>query len=78
MFNGTVNIIKRRNRLHCGIKYRMGSGIKLASACNRVWDMSDITYEADAKEVTCKTCLKILSKADESGRVNLGRQSGGY
>ena len=71
MFIGIVNIVKRRKTLHCGIKVRMGSSIKLVSACNTTWDMRDETYEADSETVTCKRCLKILAKADESGKIRL-------
>jgi len=69
-FKGLVNIVKRKKLLHCGIKFRVGSGVKIASACNNTWALNDITYEADSSEVTCKRCLKILEKADEDGKVN--------
>lgn len=73
-FTGPVNIIDRKKRLHCGYKVRMAGEIKLASICNQVWCLEDKTYEADSSEVTCKTCLKMLAKADESGRVEFGRK----
>jgi len=73
MFRGTVNIVKRRKLLHCGIKVRINGGIKITSACNNTWMLTDETYEAESKQVTCKKCLKILSKADESGKVDFGR-----
>ena len=70
MFIGVVNIVKRKKRLHCGFKIRMAYGeIKIVSLCNKVWCIEDKTYEADSSEVTCKTCLKMLAKADESGCV---------
>lgn len=74
MFKGFVNIVKRKKILHCGIKVRMGGSIKIVSVCNTTWHVDDITYEDMATEVTCKRCLKILSKADESGRVDLRRK----
>lgn len=73
-FTGVVNIIERKKRLHCGFKVRMGGSVKLASVCNKVWTLDDKTYEANSSEVTCKTCLKVLAKADESGRVEFGRK----
>jgi len=75
MFSGTVNIIKRGKRLHCGIRARIAGDIKLVSACNTTWNIDDETYKANTQEVTCKSCLKILAKADENGRVNLGRDA---
>ncbi len=74
MFIGPVNIIERKKRLHCGFKVRMGYDIKLASICNQVWCLDDKTYEAMSSEVTCKSCLKLLAKADESGKVEFGRK----
>lgn len=73
-FVGIVNIIERKKRLHCGFKVKMGGSVKLASICNQVWTLDDETYEANSSEVTCKTCLKMLAKADESGRVKFGRR----
>jgi hypothetical protein len=71
MFNGLVNIVKRRKNLHCGSRVRMGGSIKIVSVCNCTWMLTDEIYEADSKEVTCKKCLKLLAKADEKGRVEL-------
>lgn len=75
MFKGTVTIIKRRKLIHCGIRVRMAGDIKLVSACNTTWRMDDETYKADSQVVTCKSCLKLLSKADESGKVILCRDT---
>ena len=69
-YKGLVNIVKRKKILHCGIKFRVGGTVKIASACNNTWSIDDVTYEADYSEVTCKRCLKILEKADEDGKVN--------
>lgn len=69
-FNGIVNIVKRKKILHCGIKVRIKSDIKIFSACNKFWNINDETYEAPSSEVTCKRCIKILEKADENGVVN--------
>jgi len=70
MFNGIVNIVKRRKTLHCGTRVRMSGNIKIASVCNNTWALTDEVYEAEAKEVTCKRCLKILAKADEDGKID--------
>lgn len=68
-FKGLVNIVKRKNIRHCGIKFGVGGGVKIASACNNTWCMNDEVYEADSSEVTCKRCLKLLERADEDGMV---------
>lgn len=69
-FKGLVNIVKRKKLLHCGTKFRVGMAVKIGSVCNGVWSIDDVVYEANASEVTCKRCLKILEKADEDGKVN--------
>jgi hypothetical protein len=69
MFVGTVNIIERKKRLHCGFKVKMGGVVRLASICNQMWHLDDKTHEAESSEVTCKTCLKMLARADENGKV---------
>ncbi|MBP2661996.1 MAG: hypothetical protein H6Q69_5028 [Firmicutes bacterium] len=73
-FTGIVNIVKRKKTLHCGYKVRMGGNVKTVSACNCTWNLYDEVYEANASEVTCKRCQKLLEKANEDGYVKFGRR----
>lgn len=74
MFSGIVNIVKRKKKLHCGFKVRMGGTVRIVSLCNKTWSIDDEVYEDVSTEVTCRSCLKLLAKADETGYIEFGRK----
>jgi len=63
-----VYLIDRKGIKHIGI---IGPKNKLYSVCSNTWYSHDETKEGPSESVTCKKCLKILSRADEEGRVKL-------
>lgn len=64
-----VNLIKRGKRTHVGFKATCMGEENIYSLCNQRWCTDDKVSEGEDTEVTCKRCLKKMSKADENGRV---------
>ncbi|MCE5221881.1 MAG: hypothetical protein LLF98_11640 [Clostridium sp.] len=66
-----VHLVKRGKIVHVGFKARVMGDIDVYSACNQRMDVSDTVSIGEDSEVTCKRCLKKISKADEHGRIVL-------
>lgn len=66
-----VHLVKRGKITHAGFKAKVMGDIDVYSLCNQRMDCSDIVSIGEDTEVTCKRCLKKMTKADEHGRVIL-------
>lgn len=66
-----VNLIQRGKITHVGFKAKVMGDVNIYSLCNQRWSADDKVSEGEDIEVTCKRCLKKMSKMDEDGRVIL-------
>lgn len=66
-----VELIRRGKITHVGFKGNIEGKIQTFSACNKRSDVTDKVLIGESSEITCKRCLKILSRADENGCVRL-------
>jgi hypothetical protein len=66
-----VNLIKRGKVTHVGFKAKVMGEVNLYSLCNQRWSADDKVSEGEDTEVTCKRCIKKMSKADKDGYVKI-------